>query len=87
MKLSLKDLWYLVENYHLENNINGFEESIELAKNELSEILNPTKDYPPFIYYLILEHLDGSGINFMLSSEIDKEKYFNETIEELNKLL
>lgn len=85
-------LFHLVHHYHLENNDNCFEEAIDLASNELSNVLDTTREYPVFVYYLCLEHMDKNpkykfGDTFSRMTDEQKTEVFNETIEELRKLL
>ena len=47
--------------------------------------LDETREYPPFIYYLILVHINNKYRWSTLSIE-QKTKCFNDTIEELKKL-
>ena len=85
-------LFHLVHHYHLENNDNCFEEAIDLASNELSNVLDTIREYPVFVYYLCLEHMDKNpkykfGDTFRRMTDEQKTVVFNETIEELRKLL
>ena len=85
-------LFHLVHHYHLENNDNCFEEAIDLASNELPNVLDTTREYPIFVYYLCLEHMDNNpkykfGDTFRRMTNEQKTEVFNETIEELRKLL
>lgn len=85
-------LFHLVHHYHLENNYNCFEEAINLASNELPNVLDTTREYPVFVYYLCLEHMDKNpkykfGDTFSRMTDEQKTVVFNETIEELKKLL
>lgn len=85
-------LFHLVHHYHLENNDNCFEEAINLASNELPNVLDTTREYPVFVYYLCLEHMDKNpkykfGDTFSRMTDEQKTEVFNETIEELRKLL
>lgn len=91
--LELDDLIELVYHYHLQNKDNCFEEAISLAEKELNEVLDDTREYPPFIYYLILINKDHNDIiynrprkRWMDLSKEEKTKEFYSTIEELRKL-
>ena len=61
-------------------------EAIQNLENQLEEFLHPTKEYPPFVYYLVLDHMDGNiKYNKLLRLMTDEEKtnVFNETISAL----
>ena len=90
--LRLESLFHLVHHYHLENDPDCFEKAVEYAQNDLQEVLSTEREYPPFIYYLCLEHMDNNpkykfGKTFRMMDETEKTEVFNETIEELKKLL
>lgn len=90
--INVDSLLHLVHHYHLENNDNCFEEAINLASNELPNVLDTTREYPIFVYYLCLEHMDKNpkykfGDTFSRMTDEQKTVVFNETIEELKKLL
>lgn len=90
--LNLNSLILLVKHYHVENNKNCFEEAINLASKELDDVLDETREYPPFIYYLILENMDNNPKNnwgwkkFSQMSKEEKIEVFNDTLKELKKL-
>ena len=87
--LTLNSLILLVKHYHTENNKNCFKDAINLASKELDNVLNETREYPPFIYYLILENMDNNPKNdwgwkkFRQMSKEEKIEVFNDTINEL----
>lgn len=89
--LTLSSLILLVKHYHTENNANCFDDAIDLASKELSNVLDETREYPPFIYYLILEYMDDNP-NYKFRetwknmSVEEKTKAFNETINVLRVL-
>lgn len=90
--LRLESLFLLVQHYHLENEPYCFEKAIEMGKADLKEVLDTEREYPPFIYYLCLEHMDNNpkykfGKTFRLMDDTEKTEVFNETIEELENLL
>ena len=85
-------LFHLVHHYHLVNDHDCFDKAINMAEAELQEVLNDEREYPPFIYYLCLEHMDNNpkykfGKTFRMMDNVEKTEVFNETIEELRKLL
>lgn len=85
-------LFHLVRHYHLENDPDCFDKAIEMGKGDLKEVLNTEREYPPFIYYLCLEHMEKNpkykfGKTFGLMDDSEKTMVFNETIEELRKLI
>jgi len=90
--LTDKDLFQLVAHYHLENDDNCFDKAIEAGSKELKEVLNTEREWPPFIYYLCLEHINGNpkykfGKTFRQMDNEEKTNVFNETIEALKSLL
>ena len=90
--LTLNSLFLLVQHYHLQNDPDCFEKAIEMGKADLKEVLDTEREYPPFIYYLCLEHMDNNpnyklGKTFRMMDNAEKTEVFNETIEELEKLL
>lgn len=90
--LRLESLFLLVRQYHLENDPDCFEKAIEMGKDDLKEVLDTEREYPPFIYYLCLEHMDNNpkykfGKTLMSMDDTEKTEVFNETIAELEKLL
>lgn len=71
--LTLDSLFHLVHHYHLENEPDCFNKAIKIGKDEFKEVLDTEREYPPFIYYLCLEHMDNNpkykfGKNIMLDS-------------------
>lgn len=90
--LTIDSLILLTRHYHTENNKNCFEDAIDLASKELDNVLDETREYPPFIYYLILENMDNNPKNdwkwkrFHQMSREEKIEVFNDTIEELKKI-
>lgn len=86
------DLFQLVAHYHLENADNCFENAINVAEKELQEVLNTEREWPPFIYYLCLMHMQNNpkykfGKTFNKMNNDEKTIVFNETIEALRNLL
>lgn len=85
-------LFHLVLHYHLENDPDCFDKAIEMSKGDLKEVLNTEREYPPFVYYLCLEHMEKNpkykfGKTFRMMDDNEKTVVFNETIEELRKLI
>lgn len=87
-------LFHLVRHYHLDNDEDCFNNAISLAENELDEVLKSKneREYPPFIYYLCLEHMDKNpkyqfGKTFRRMTDEEKTSVFNETISALRELL
>jgi hypothetical protein len=85
-------LFHLVRHYRLENDPDCFEKAIEMGKADLKEVLDAEREYPPFVYYLCLEHMDNNpkykfGKTFKMMDDNEKTVVFNETIEELRKLI
>jgi hypothetical protein len=90
--LRLESLFHLVQHYHLENEPDCFTKAIEMGKGDLKEVLDTEREYPPFIYYLCLEHMDNNpkykfGKTLRMMDDTEKTEVFNETIKELEKLL
>ena len=82
----------MVKHYHLENDPNCFEKSIEMAKGDLKEVLDTEREYPPFIYYLCLEHMDNNpkykfGKTFRMMNDTEKTEVFNEMISALKDII
>ena len=88
--LTINSLLLLVKHYHLTDDKNCFDKAISMAETELNEILNPSREYPPFIYYLCLEHMANNakyiGIKFSLLNDDEKTKVFKETLESLTEI-
>lgn len=85
-------LFHLVSHYHLDNDGDCFNKAISLAENELDEVLNDEREYPPFIYYLCLEQMENNpkykfGERFSKMTCEEKTSVFNETISALRGLL
>ena len=85
-------LFHLVRHYHLENDPDCFDKAIEMGEADLKEVLDARREYPPFVYYLCLEHMDNNpkykfGKTFKIMDDNEKTVVFNETIEELRKLI
>jgi len=91
--LTFNSLLLLVNNYHTEDNATPFKDAIALASKELDNVLDETREYPPFIYYLILENMDNNPKNnwewrkFSQMNKEEKIEVFNDTLEELKKLI
>ena len=90
--VTIDSLIHLVKHYHLENDDDCFNKAVCLAEKELCEVLNEEREYPPFIYYLCLEHLDRNPNyknckTFSCMNNDEKTNVFNETICELRKLI
>lgn len=84
-------LFHLVNHYHLEDDPNCFEKAIEMANNQLPNVLDNKREYPPFIYYLCLEHMDKNqkytfGKTFREMNNDEKTEVFNETIQQLKEI-
>lgn len=85
-------LYLLVSHYHLDNDGDCFNKAISLAENELDEVLNNEREYPPFIYYLCLEQMEKNPKykftkSFSRMTDEEKTLVFNETISALRELL
>lgn len=85
-------LFHLVKHYHLENDPNCFEKAIEMGKCDLKEVLDTEREYPPFIYYLCLEHMDNNpkykfGKTFRSMDDTEKIEVFNEMISALKDII
>lgn len=88
--LTINSLFLLVKHYHLTDKKNCFSRAISMAETELNEILNPSREYPPFVYYLILEHMANNekykGIKFSLMDDDEKTNVFKETLDSLTDI-
>lgn len=90
--VTIESLFHLVRHYHLDDDDNCFEKAIDMANNELENVLNEEREYPPFIYYLCLEQMDKNekykfGKTFRGMTKEEKTNVFNETIEALKSFL
>ena len=90
--VTIDSLFHLVKHYHLEDDENCFDKAIEMANNQLSDVLDKEREYPPFIYYLCLEQMEKNpkykfGKTFHLMTDEEKTLVFNETISALKALL
>ena len=88
--LILDDLFELVYHYRVQSEKDCFNKAIELASAELDDVLDDTREYPPFVYYLLLAHMDGNdkyyGRKFSTMSRQERIDLFNDTIIGLKKL-
>lgn len=90
--VTIDSLFQLVKHYHLVDDDNCFEKAIEMSNNQLSDVLDKEREYPPFIYYLCLEQMDKNpkykfGKRFYSMTDEEKTLLFNETISALKELL
>lgn len=90
--VTIDSLFHLVKHYHLEDDENCFDKAIDMANNQLSDVLDKEREYPPFIYYLCLEQMDKNpkykfGKTFIQMTDEEKTLVFNETISALKALL
>lgn len=90
--VTIDSLFHLVKHYHLVDDENCFDKAIEMANNQLSDVLDKEREYPPFIYYLCLEQMDKNpkykfGKTFNAMTDEEKTLVFNETISALKALL
>ena len=90
--VTIDSLFHLVKHYHLEDDENCFDKAIDMANNQLSDVLDKEREYPPFIYYLCLEQMDKNpkykfGKPFIQMTDEEKTLVFNETISALKALL
>ena len=90
--VTIDSLFHLVKHYHLADDENCFDKAIEMANNQLSDVLDNDREYPPFIYYLCLEQMDKNqkymyGKTFRQMSDEEKTEVFNETIYALKQFL
>ena len=89
--LTIDSLFLLVKHYKTDKHRDCFDEAILLASKELNNVLNESREYPPFVYYLILEHMDKNP-NYVYKStwknmnNEEKTIAFEETIEELKRI-
>lgn len=90
--VTIDSLFLLVKHYNLEDDENCFDKAIEMANNQLSDVLDKEREYPPFIYYLCLEQMEKNpkykfGKTFHLMTDEEKTCVFNETISALKEFL
>jgi hypothetical protein len=90
--VTIDSLFHLVKHYHLDDDENCFDKAIEMASNQLSDVLEKEREYPPFIYYLCLEQMEKNpkykfGKTFHSMNDEEKTCVFNETISALKALL
>lgn len=90
--VTIDSLFHLVEHYHLKDDDDCFDKAIEMANNQLSDVLDKEREYPPLIYYLCLEQMDKNpkytfGKTFYSMTDEEKICVFNETISALKKLV
>lgn len=90
--VTIESLFHLVRHYHLENDDNCFDKAIDMANNQLSDVLDKEREYPPFIYYLCLEQMEKNpkykfSKTFHSMNDEEKTLVFNETISALKALL
>jgi hypothetical protein len=81
--LSINSVILLAQHYRISNT----KVAIDLASKELDKVLDETREYPVFIYYLILENMDNNplydGKKFHFMSKDEKIEAFNDTINQL----
>ena len=90
--VTIDSLFHLVKNYHLEDDGDCFNKAIEMGKADLKEVLDTEREYPPFIYYLCLEHMDNNpkykfGKTFRMMDDTEKTEVFYEMISALNDII
>lgn len=90
--VTIDSLFHLVKHYHLADDEDCFDKAIDMANNQLSDVLDKEREYPPFIYYLCLEQMDKNpkykfGKTFIQMTDEEKTLVFNETISALKALL
>lgn len=89
--LTIDSLFLLVKHYKTVNDKDCFDKAISLAFKELNNVLDESREYPPFIYYLILEHMDKNPkymyrCTWKNMNNEQKIIAFKETIEELKRI-
>lgn len=90
--LTRKSLFLLVNHYGTgRNGERRYDDAIDMASNEFDNIVDETREYPPFLYYLILENMDSNPkyidrLKWSRMSIEEKRNAFDDTIEELRKL-
>jgi len=70
----------------------SFDDLFSLANQELNAVLDKEREYPPFMYYLCLEHIDNNpnyknGKSFSKMTNEEKSNIFNEVIIALKALV
>jgi len=90
--LTEESVFLLAKHYHTEKFNDCFGMAVELASAELSNVLDETREYPPFVYYLILENMDSNpkyigGKTWSRMTIEEKTEAFNDTIENLKKII
>lgn len=90
--VTIDSLFHLVKHYHLVDDPDCFQKAIDMANNQLADVLDNDREYPPLIYYLCLEQMDKNqkymyGKTFRQMSDEEKTEVFNETISALKSLL
>lgn len=85
-----EDLFNLILKYHKEEIKNGnYKEAakiaIENSRSDIPELFNETREYPPFIYYMILSMLNRKKIYEKWSSAEKSRK--DELVKECYKWL
>ena len=79
--LNTSSLVHLAHHY----GTTDLEAGINFASKELDAVLDETREYPPFIWYLMLDHLDGKKRLRTMSRE-EKTEVFWEVINELKRI-
>ena len=90
--LTEESLFLLAKHYHTEKHNECFGMAVELASEELDNVLDETREYPPFVYYLVLENMDGNQKYigrkaWRAMSKEERTEAFNDTIENLKKII
>lgn len=85
MELSLDDLFQLVYHYKTQDRADPFNDAIDLAETALGDVLDTEREYPPFIYYLILINMQNRKRWYDMSDE-EKTEEFHNTIKRLREL-
>ena len=90
--VTIDSLFYLASDYNLGKDDESLYKAIELASKDFNEVMNKDREYPPFIYYICLEHMDNNpkykfGKTFRMMSDDEKKSVFDETINALKDIL
>lgn len=90
--LTEESVFLLAKHYHTEKFNDCFGMAVELASEELDNVLDETREYPPFVYYLILENMDNNpkyigGKMWSRMTTEERTEAFNDTIENLKKII